>query len=63
MPLGLQRTLRLAWLGNGVALPHGAKEYACGDVTTNTVEGYFAIFKRGTRGNYSTVLKGTCIAT
>ena len=31
---------------------HGAKEYARGDVTTNTVEGYFGIFKRGMRGNY-----------
>lgn len=31
---------------------HGAREYARGDVTTNTVEGYFGIFKRGMRGNY-----------
>jgi transposase-like protein len=31
---------------------HGAKEYARGDVTTNTVEGYFSIFKRGMRGVY-----------
>jgi transposase-like protein len=31
---------------------HGAKEYARGDVTTNTVEGYFSIFKRGMRGIY-----------
>jgi transposase-like protein len=31
---------------------HAAKEYARGDVTTNTVEGYFGIFKRGMRGNY-----------
>jgi transposase-like protein len=31
---------------------HAAKEYARGDVTTNTVEGYFSIFKRGMRGNY-----------
>ena len=30
-----------------------AREYARGDVTTtNTVEGYFRIFKRGMRGNY-----------
>ncbi len=29
-----------------------ASEYARGDVTTNTVEGYFCIFKRGMRGNY-----------
>jgi hypothetical protein len=31
---------------------HGAKEYARGDVTTNTVEGYFSIFKRGMKGIY-----------
>jgi transposase-like protein len=31
---------------------HSAKEYARGDVTTNTVEGYFGLFKRGMRGNY-----------
>ncbi len=31
---------------------HASGEYARGDVTTNTVEGYFGIFKRGMRGNY-----------
>jgi transposase-like protein len=31
---------------------HGRKEYARGDVTTNNVEGYFSIFKRGMRGVY-----------
>jgi transposase-like protein len=31
---------------------HSAKEYARGDVTTNTIEGFFGIFKRGMRGNY-----------
>jgi transposase-like protein len=31
---------------------HSAKEYARGDVTTNSVEGYFSIFKRGMRGVY-----------
>jgi transposase-like protein len=31
---------------------HTADEYVRGDVTTNTVEGYFSIFKRGMRGNY-----------
>ena len=29
-----------------------AKEYARGDVTTNSVEGYFSIFKRGMKGVY-----------
>jgi transposase-like protein len=31
---------------------HGASEYVRGDVTTNTVEGYFSVFKRGMRGTY-----------
>lgn len=31
---------------------HGNKEYARGDVTTNTVESYFSVFKRGMRGVY-----------
>lgn len=31
---------------------HGAKEYARGDVTTNSVEGFFSIFKRGMQGVY-----------
>ena len=31
---------------------HGAGEYVRGDVFTNTVEGYFSIFKRGMRGIY-----------
>ena len=31
---------------------HSAKEYVRDDVTTNTVEGYFSIFKRGMRGVY-----------
>jgi transposase-like protein len=31
---------------------HSAKEYARGDVHTNTAEGYFSIFKRGMRGVY-----------
>lgn len=31
---------------------HAIKEYARGDVTTNSVEGYFGIFKRGMRGVY-----------
>lgn len=31
---------------------HGAEEYVRGDVTTNTVEGFFGIFKRGMTGVY-----------
>jgi len=33
-------------------IKHSDKEYVRGDVTTNTVEGYFSIFKRGMRGVY-----------
>ncbi len=31
---------------------HTAGEYARGDVTTNTIESYFSVFKRGMRGTY-----------
>jgi transposase-like protein len=31
---------------------HGKFEYARGDVTTNTVESYFSVFKRGMKGTY-----------
>jgi len=31
---------------------HSAYEYVRGDVTTNTVESYFSVFKRGVRGVY-----------
>ena len=31
---------------------HGKDEYVRGDVTTNTIEGYFSIFKRGMKGVY-----------
>jgi hypothetical protein len=31
---------------------HGSREYARGDVSTNTVEGFFGVFKRGMRGTY-----------
>ena len=34
------------------AVNHSAKEYARGTVTTNTVEGYFSIFKCGMKGVY-----------
>jgi transposase-like protein len=34
---------------------HAAGEYARGDVTTNTVEGYFGILKRGLNGVYQHV--------
>jgi transposase-like protein len=31
---------------------HSAKEYVRGEITTNTVEGYYSIFKRGMKGIY-----------
>jgi len=31
---------------------HSKDEYVRGDVTTNTVEGYYSIFKRGMKGVY-----------
>jgi hypothetical protein len=31
---------------------HGAGEYGCGEVHTNTIEGYYSIFKRGMKGIY-----------
>jgi ISXO2-like transposase domain len=34
------------------AVNHGEKEYVRGQVTTNTVEGYYSIFKRGMKGVY-----------
>ena len=31
---------------------HSAKQYFRGNVSTNTIEGYFSIFKRGMKGVY-----------
>jgi len=39
-------------MGSHETVHHKRKEYARGDVTTNTVEGYFSIFKRGMKGVY-----------
>lgn len=43
-------------IGKGFAehetVHHGREEYARGDVTTNTVESYFSVFKRGMKGVY-----------
>jgi hypothetical protein len=36
---------------------HSAGEYVRGDVSTNTVEGYFSIVKRGINGIYHSVSK------
>jgi hypothetical protein len=34
------------------AVNHEAKEWARGEISTNTVEGYYSIFKRGMKGVY-----------
>lgn len=34
------------------SVDHSKEEWARGDVTTNTIEGYFSIFKRGMKGVY-----------
>ena len=34
------------------AVNHSKEEYVRGDITTNTVEGYYSIFKRGMKGVY-----------
>ncbi len=44
------------WIGEHVAshetVKHSRGEYARGEVHTNTIEGYFSIFKRGMKGVY-----------
>jgi hypothetical protein len=49
-------------LGMGFAghstITHSTGEYVRGDVHTNTVEGFFAIFKRGIVGSFHHVSKG-----
>jgi hypothetical protein len=41
---------------------HSKDEYVRGDVYTNTVEGYYSIFKRGMKAYISTANRITCIA-
>lgn len=41
-----------AFFATHETVKHSAKEYARGDVHTNSAEGFFSIFKRGMRGNY-----------
>ena len=41
-----------AWFVEHSTVKHSAGEYARGPVHTNTVEGFFSIFKRGMRGVY-----------
>ena len=37
---------------------HGLEEYVVGEVHTNTLEGYFSIFKRGMKRVYQHCSKG-----
>lgn len=43
--------------GGHDTVKHSAYEYARGDVTTNTIEGFFSILKRGLHGIYHNVSK------
>ena len=45
------KTLGARYLSH-VAVNHSAHEYVRGEISTNTVEGYYSIFKRGMRGVY-----------
>lgn len=40
------------WFASHETVQHSQDEYVRGDVHTNTVEGYFSIFKRGMKGVY-----------
>ena len=40
------------YFGDHDYVRHGAGEYVRGDIHTNTIEGYFSIFKRGMKGVY-----------
>ena len=45
------RTLKDEFASHG-KVEHGAGQYGIGDIHTNTVEGYYSIFKRGMKGVY-----------
>lgn len=49
------REIYLPHIASHEVVNHSAGEYARGDVTTNTVEGFFGILKRGLRGIYQHV--------
>ena len=53
---GLYKNITEAFKSHEV-VDHSAGEYVRGDVTTNTVEGYFGILKRGIGGIYQHVSK------
>ena len=45
-------TIGRSFTGGHQAVEHGKDEYVRGDCHTNTLEGYFSIFKRGMKGVY-----------
>ncbi len=45
-----------------MSVSHKADEYVRGDVYTNTIEGYFSIFKRGMKGVYQHCDESICTA-
>ncbi|MEX0809931.1 MAG: IS1595 family transposase [Dongiaceae bacterium] len=48
---GQYRYMSKSFAKHGV-INHSAKEYVRGEISTNTVEGFFSIFKRGMKGVY-----------
>lgn len=48
---GVYRRLRRDFAAHGT-VNHGVGEYGRGEIHTNTIEGYFSIFKRGMKGVY-----------
>jgi transposase-like protein len=53
----LYRGIGKTFEGGHDSINHSAKQYANGDITTNTVEGFFSILKRGVIGTFHNVSK------
>lgn len=49
---GVYRFLAARFAGGHSVVSHSANEYVRGDAHTNTIEGFFSIFKRGMKGVY-----------
>lgn len=52
---GIYTTIGREFEGGHETICHGDGEYARGDVTTNTIEGVFALLKRGMKGTFHSV--------
>lgn len=52
---GSYRGLGYQFDGGHRVIKHSAREYVCGDISTNTIESFFAILKRGLNGTYHAV--------